>query len=137
MHASRKCPAYTNTIFKRGDVKGCIAISTDTDYSTIADTKTIERSSLRPYPTKFDHSRIDHLVGLYDQQPAQRTFKIPYPTKSLHRELLLRHVQRSRQRHEEIISACFDDLTMQCARQALIKQKKKIAMLSLKLRMRI
>ena len=132
MHASRKCPAYANTTFKRGDVKGCIAISTDTDYSTI-DTKTIERSSPGPYPTNFNSSRIDHLVCLYEQQPAQRTFKIPYPTKSLDRELWLRSVQRSRRRHEEIIAACFDDLTMQCARQELIKQRRRNAMLSLEL----
>jgi len=149
MHASRKCPAYANTGFKRGDVKGCIAISTTPNYSTI-DTKTIERSLPGPYPTKFDSSRSDRFVGLYEHQPVQRTFKIPYPTKSLGREGGLRSdnffplspkslpsltesVQRSRRRHEQIIAACFNNLTMQRARQDLVKQKRRNAMLSLEL----
>ena len=112
---------------------------------------TIERSLPRPYPTNFNSSRIDKLVGLYDQQPAQRTFKmIPHPAKSLDRERWLRFnnfsslspksltsltdsVQRSRRRHAEIIAACFNDLTTQRARQELIKQKRRNAMFSLEL----
>jgi hypothetical protein len=149
MHASRKCPAYANTAFKRGDVKGCIDISTTpTNYSTI-DTKPIERSPGPPYPTKFDSSRSDHLVGLYEQQHAHITFKVT-PSKSLGREGGLRFdnfsllspkslpsltdsVKRSRRRHEQIIAACFNNLTMQRARQELLKQKRRNVMLSLEL----
>jgi len=163
MHASRKCPAYANTGFRRGDVKGCIAISTTptsttTNYYSTIDTKTIERSSppSGPYPTKFDCSRSDHLVGLYDeQQPSQRTYKIPYPTQYLGREGGLRSgenvsslspkslpsltesVQRSRRRHAQIMAASFNDLTMLRTRQELVKQKRRNSMLSLELMRRM
>ena len=109
-----------------------------------------------PHPTKLDVAGGNHLVRFCRQQrPVQSNSskrKMNYLTKGpAHWEncglrsdkltalsfssltSLNNSVQRSRRRHKQIISACYNNLTMQRARQQLARQKRENAMLSFEL----